>query len=66
MNLTVNGNIHVHKGKATVQGLLDGMGIDCARVAVMVNDQVISRPKFATVRICEDDRVELLTFAGGG
>jgi len=66
MNLTVNGQAHEHKGKATVQGLLDGMEIDCARVAVMVNDRVISRPRYAAARLCENDRVEILTFAGGG
>ena len=66
INLTVNGEAHSHKGKATVQGLLNEMSVDCDRVAVMVNDVVISRKKFFSTKLAEGDRVEILTFAGGG
>lgn len=66
MNLTVNGDARKHKGKATVQGLLDEMSVDCGRVAVMVNDVVVSRKKFSSANLSEGDRVEILTFAGGG
>lgn len=66
INLTVNGEAHKHKGKATIQALLQSMSIDCGRVAVMVNDEVISRKKFSAARLVAGDRVEILTFAGGG
>jgi sulfur carrier protein len=66
MNLTVNGDARGYKGKATVEGLLKAMSIDCGRVAVMVNDVVISRRKFSSAKLAEGDRVEILTFAGGG
>ncbi len=66
MNLTVNGKAHKHKGKATIQALLLSMHIDPGRVAVMINYRVVSRKKFASAKLVAGDRVEILTFAGGG
>ena len=66
MNLTVNGKPHKHKGKATIQGLLQAMHIDCGHVAVMVNDDVVNRRKFSSTKLTANDKIEILTFAGGG
>lgn len=66
MNLIINGLDHEHRGTATVQALLDEMGINSGRVAVMVNDKVIRRGTFPDQPLHDADRVELLTFAGGG
>lgn len=37
-----------------------------ARVAAVVNDRVVPAAEQAAATLAEDDRVELLTFAGGG
>lgn len=37
-----------------------------ARVAAVVNDRVVPAAEQAAAALAEDDRVELLTFAGGG
>ena len=36
------------------------------RVAAVVNDRVVPAAEQATTALAEGDRVELLTFAGGG
>jgi len=66
MNLTVNGKPRKHKGKATVLALLQSMHINAGNVAVMVNDEVVNRKKFSSAKLSGGDRVEILTFAGGG
>lgn len=66
MILTVNGKAYKHKGKATVEALLQSMHIDSGRVAVMVNNDVVGRKKYSSARLVAGDRIEILTFAGGG
>jgi sulfur carrier protein len=66
MKLTVNGSPHVHRGNGTVRALLREMKADTEHVAVLVNEQVISRSKFGSARLAENDVVEVLTYAGGG
>jgi len=66
MNLTVNGKAYKHNGKATIQALLDEMSINCAQVAVMVNDAIVSRKKLSSTELAEGDRIEIVTLVGGG
>ncbi|OGV61257.1 MAG: thiamine biosynthesis protein ThiS [Lentisphaerae bacterium RIFOXYA12_FULL_48_11] len=66
MILIVNGKAHKYSGKATTKALLQSMRIDCERVAVMVNDKVVSRKKYSSAKLKQGDKVEILTFAGGG
>ena len=66
MKLIVNGKTHVHKGAVTLPALLKELKIDGNRVAIMVNDNVIAGKERASFPLKEGDRIELLTFAGGG
>ena len=66
MKLTVNGSPHVHRGNGTVRALLREMEADVQRVAVLVNEEIISRRNFGSARLAENDIVEVLTYAGGG
>ena len=40
--------------------------VSAARVAAVVNDRVVPAAEQAAATLAEGDRVELLTFAGGG
>ena len=42
------------------------MGKGRKGVAVAVNDEVVSRSRWTTTRLAEDDRVEILTAKQGG
>lgn len=66
MKLIINGKRCVHKAAVTLPALLKELNIDGNRVAIMVNDKVIAGKDRARFPLKEGDRIELLTFAGGG
>ena len=66
INLTVNGDSLELEGSGDVPSLLAQLGANGERVALMVNDAIVSRETWSNVRLVEGDRVEVLTFAGGG
>jgi sulfur carrier protein len=66
MQLTVNGEEHEHRGDGTVSSLLEELGADRGRVALMVNAEVVARERRDGLLLREGDRIEVLTFAGGG
>jgi sulfur carrier protein len=66
MNLIVNGNAHEHHGAADIAALLKEMGTGRRRVAVLLNDHVVPAAAYASTRVQDGDRIELLIYAGGG
>ena len=66
MNLTVNGNTHVHKGDGSIDTLLAELNAQLDKVAILVNNDIVPREKRGTVSLKENDRVEIITMAGGG
>lgn len=66
MNIVVNGSQHELAGSGTLDQLLKELDIVPERVAIMVNDKVIPKAGRAGVVLNEGDRVEILTFIGGG
>lgn len=66
MRLIVNGEdleiLHVE----TIQELLDELGVEPGRVAVEVNLSVIKRADYAAYRLNDGDKVEIVSFVGGG
>ena len=66
MRLIVNGEPREIERGNTVSALLDELGIDPRRVAVLLNDDVVPAECRAATPLQADDRVEVLTFAGGG
>lgn len=65
MKLTVNGNATETQG-STVRELLDEMRILPERVAVEVNLSIIKKADFASLRLNDGDKVEIVSFVGGG
>ncbi len=66
MHILVNGNKHELKGEGTLDCLLTELGANPDAVALMVNDQVIPRAERTRVTLKDGDRVEVLSFMGGG
>jgi thiazole synthase len=65
--LTVNGEPRaLDPARATVALLLDDLALGGRRVAVEVNGEVVPRAEHATRRLAAGDRVEVVTFVGGG
>ncbi len=66
MQIVVNGETAEKPEGLTLQGLLQDLGANRARVAVVVNDDVVTSERRGTCVLKDGDRVDILTFAGGG
>lgn len=66
MRVIVNGQEERIDGDTTVASLLRRLGVQPVRVAVEVNEDVISRKTFDRKKIHDGDRIEIVTFIGGG
>jgi len=66
MRLTINGEERSFDGIADVAGLVGALGLDPRKVAVERNLEIVPRSTYASVRIADGDRVEIVQFVGGG
>ena len=65
MKLTINGEERESRAEF-LPALIEELGARTERIAIIVNDEVVPASRRAEYRLAEGDRVELLTFAGGG
>ncbi len=66
MKLIVNDKPVEMKDNSSLLELIDHMGASSARVAIMVNGEVISKSARDEKILKDNDCIELLTFAAGG
>lgn len=66
MDLIVNEKAHNHIGDGSVPALLAELGATPEHTALTVNDELIFSKDWKTFTFTAGDRVELLTFVGGG
>jgi thiamine biosynthesis protein ThiS len=66
MRLEINGEPREVADGLTVSGLLEALGVRSERVAVEVNLEVVRRDRRDTRALAEGDRVEIVSFVGGG
>ena len=66
IQVSVNGEpVRVPVG-STITDLLQRLELDRARVAVEHNRRVVPRAEHAALRLNHGDRLEIVTFVGGG
>ena len=66
IQVSVNGEpLRVPSG-STVADILRQLSLDRARVAVEHNLRVVPRAEHGTIRLNHGDRLEIVTFVGGG
>lgn len=66
MTITVNGKEKELAIPATVEQLLESLGLDAARVAVEHNRRIVPRDRFAATPLADGDTLEIVQFVGGG
>jgi sulfur carrier protein len=66
INVTVNGESLALDGAGDLLSLLENMSANPDRVAVMLNDSILKRDNWQETSLADGDRLEILTFAGGG
>jgi sulfur carrier protein len=51
---------------ATVAALVETLGLSLQRVAIEVNLELVTHTRWADFKLNEGDRVEIVSFVGGG
>lgn len=65
-DIIVNGEARNVAAGTTVAGLVGDLGLGDRRVAVERNREVVPRAQHATTVLAANDRLEVVTFVGGG
>ena len=66
IKIHVNGEARTCRSGATVSDLLTELDIKTERVAVDLNLEILDRAAFGQRQIKDGDRVEIMSFIGGG
>lgn len=66
MKIVINGEEREVLEDLTVTALLDELGVHKERVAVELNLEIVAKAKFEETILKEGDRVEIVSFVGGG
>ena len=66
MRLIINGETIERPGPCSLEALMRELKLKAERVATVVNDDVVPSGLRAARQVQEGDRIEILTFAGGG
>lgn len=66
MEITVNGEQKQIQEGFTVMGLLDLLGVQKERVAVELNLNIVPKGRFGETVLKNGDRIEIVSFVGGG
>lgn len=62
----LNGGAVRHPAGTTVSDLVESLGLGGRRVAVEINLDIVPRTEHPERRLADGDRVEVVSFVGGG
>jgi sulfur carrier protein len=66
MQVRLNGELREIPDGTSVAGLLLHLGVKAPRVAVEVNDRVVTKDRYDGHKLGPGDSVEIVAFVGGG
>ena len=66
MRIAVNGEERDVREGLTLEGLIKGLGIRREGTAIEINRQIVPKSRYAETTLKPGDRVEIVTFVGGG
>jgi len=66
MQIQLNGEARTLEGVNTVAGLIASLGLDGRKVAVERNLEIVPKSTYADAPLADGDRIEIVTFIGGG
>ena len=66
MKIWVNGVMKEFQDRLTVSGLLTQLGIQSGRVAVELNLEILERLDYGKTELKDGDKLEIVSFVGGG
>ncbi len=66
LEITLNGETRRLDAPSSLRGLLIGLGLDPAKIAVERNLEIVPRSTYDQVQVSDGDRLEIVHFIGGG
>ncbi|MFH1231940.1 MAG: sulfur carrier protein ThiS [Planctomycetota bacterium] len=66
MRIFVNGTLKEITGGLTVKTFLDALKLNSETVAVELNLEVVPKKEYDTKHLKEGDKIEIISFVGGG
>ncbi|MFH1877668.1 MAG: sulfur carrier protein ThiS [Candidatus Omnitrophota bacterium] len=66
MLIEINGKEHILGGVFTLKELIEDKGFDTGKIVVEYNHEIIPAEKWPRINIKDNDRIEILSFVGGG
>ncbi len=66
IDVIINGKPRSIEGGISLLSLLKLLDIDPGRVAIEYNRDIVERDQFGSVCLKENDKLEIITFVGGG
>jgi thiamine biosynthesis protein ThiS len=66
MNVIINGENREVSDRILLSTLIEEMGISSTRVAVERNRRIVPPEEYGNTRLAEGDRLEIVSFVGGG
>lgn len=66
MKIFINGETKEISGETNLTGLLEHFSLPRERIAVELNEQVVRRKDWETIKINDADKIEIVHFVGGG
>jgi thiamine biosynthesis protein ThiS len=66
ITVSINGEPRQLPADITVATLIDEMGLAGKRIALECNGEIVPRSTFASQRLSQDDRLEIVVAVGGG
>jgi len=64
--MIVNGKEIALSEEISLKKYLEKSGYDLTRIAVEKNGTIIQRQLFETENLCDSDKIEIVSFVGGG
>jgi thiamine biosynthesis protein ThiS len=66
MKLLINGEERSFDGHLTLAELVEQLGVKADRVAIELNHIIVRRDAWASTKLRDGDRLEVVHFVGGG
>ncbi len=66
MKIAINGKTHEFPGPLKLQALIQQVCQGQRHVIAELNEKIVKQEQWDTVNVCEGDRIELVSFVGGG
>lgn len=66
ITVSINGEARKLPSEVTVAALIEEMGLTGKRIALERNGEIVPRSTFATQRLSQSDKLEIVVAVGGG